>query len=65
MADDLRLHVSLRRHLEAPVMRLAPSMRAKVVLLLATWQLANLVGFVSQAVLETVAGQARRNGARG
>ena len=54
MADDLRLHVSLRRHLGPPIMRLAPRMRAKVVLLLATWQLANLVGFVSQGILETL-----------
>jgi hypothetical protein len=33
-------------------------MRTKVIALLVTWQVANLVGFVSQGVIETVA----RNG---
>ena len=35
-------------------MQLVPGMRARVLALLLTWQLANLVGFVSQGVLETI-----------
>jgi hypothetical protein len=54
MLDDLRLHSNLHRHLGPPVMRQLPGMRAKVICLLAAWQLANLVGFVSQGVLDTL-----------
>lgn len=53
MVEDVRLHVSLHRHLGPSIGRLAPTMRAKVVMLLGVWQLANLVGFVSQGLLET------------
>jgi GT2 family glycosyltransferase len=55
MTDDLRLHSNLHRHLGPPVMRQVPGMRAKVICLLAAWQLANLVGFVSQGVIEATA----------
>ena len=55
MADDIRLHWTLGRHLGPPLMRLDRRMRAKTMLLLGTWQLANAVGFVSQAVLEATA----------
>jgi len=54
MLDDLRLHSNLHRHLGPPLMRQPPGMRAKVICLLAAWQLANLVGFVSQGVLDTL-----------
>ena len=54
MADDARLHLHLRRHLGPRVMELVPGMRARVIALLFTWQLANLAGFVIQGFLETV-----------
>ena len=57
MVDDLRLHANLRRYLGPPVMRQEPRMRAKVIALLLTWQLANLVGFVSQGVTEAITRQ--------
>jgi glycosyltransferase involved in cell wall biosynthesis len=53
MTDDIRLHWTLGRHLGPPLMRLDRRMRAKAVLLLGTWQLANAVGFVFQGVAET------------
>ena len=52
MTDDIRLHWTLGRHLGPPLMRLDRRMRAKTLLLLGTWQLANAIGFVSQGVLE-------------
>jgi GT2 family glycosyltransferase len=55
MTEDLRLHTNLQRHLGPSVMRQDPGMRAKVIALLITWQVANAVGFVSQAVIETFA----------
>lgn len=54
MTDDVGLHLNLRRHLGPPLLQLPPAMRARVIVLLATWQVANLVGFVSQGVLETL-----------
>jgi GT2 family glycosyltransferase len=55
MLDDLRLHSNLHRYLGPPVMRQDYGMRAKVIALLFTWQVANLVGFVSQGVVEAIA----------
>ncbi len=55
MIDDLRLHSNLYRHLGPSVMRQGHGMRAKVIALLLTWQVANLVGFVSQGVVERIA----------
>ena len=54
MTDDVRLHWTLGRHLGPPLRLLDRRMRAKTVLLLGTWQIANAVGFVSQGVRETV-----------
>ena len=54
MREDIRLHFGLRRHVGPAVMQLGPEMRARVILLLATWQMANAVGFVSQGVLDAV-----------
>ena len=62
MTDDVRLHWTLGRHLGPPLRRLDRRMRAKAVLLLGTWQVANAVGFVSQGVRETVREAAVRRG---
>jgi GT2 family glycosyltransferase len=52
MAADIRLHLRLPRYVGEPLGRLPRRMRARAVLLLGVWQLANLAGFAWQAALD-------------
>ena len=55
MSEDLQLHLRLPTWLGGPLGRLAPTMRAKVLVLIGVWQAANLAGFCFQATVETFA----------
>lgn len=48
--SDARLHMALPLRLADPMRRVPPRMRVQVLLLIAVWQLANLAGFVWQAM---------------
>lgn len=48
--SDARLHMALPLRLVDPMRRVPPRMRVQVLLLIAVWQLANLAGFVWQAM---------------
>lgn len=55
MIDDARLHLSLQHYLRRPMRRLSPALRAKVLVFLCIWQLANLAGFCYQSGLDILA----------
>lgn len=57
MATDLRLHTALPHLLREPLGRLPRAMRARTLLLLGVWQLANAAGFAHQAFLDLVRGR--------
>jgi len=48
--SDARLHMALPLRLVDPMRRVPPRMRLQVLLLIAVWQLANLAGFLWQAM---------------
>jgi GT2 family glycosyltransferase len=48
--SDARLHMALPLRLADPMRRVPPRMRVQVLLLIAVWQLANLAGFLWQAM---------------
>lgn len=52
MADDLKMHRHWLSYFRAPLRKLSPGIRVKVVALLGVWELANFAGFVVQAALE-------------
>jgi GT2 family glycosyltransferase len=60
MTQELGLHLGLHRYLGPSVRRLPSTMRARVVLLLVAWQLANAVGFAFQALVDTIGSPAER-----
>ena len=54
MAEDTKLHLQLRQHVQTNLTPLPLWMRVKVILLLCAWQVANAAGFCWQAVTEVL-----------
>lgn len=53
MAEDARLHLSLHRYFRKPLMALPPTMKLKVIALFFVWQGANLLGFITQSLIDS------------